>query len=95
MSESFSIEFAQGLSATVYISSTLSAGDLLELHRAVERLPCTAHVLRIQLTNDVAAGMPRGLGEFVRYWRETRHRPVHLTLVPRRAVVRDSTVTVS
>lgn len=85
MCESFAIEFAEGLGATVYLRSALSAGDLLELHHMVDRLPSSAKVLRIQLTSEIAAGMPRGLSEFVRYWRETRHRPVHLILVPPRA----------
>lgn len=84
MRRPFAIEFAQGLSATVYLANTLTAGDLLELHQTVDRLPSTATVLRIQLTSEVAEGMPSGLSEFVRHWRQTRRRPVHLILVPPR-----------
>ena len=87
MTEPFAIEFAQGFSATVYLGSTLTAGDLLELHQRVDRLPSSATVLRIQLTSDVAEGMPSGLSEFVRHWRETRRRPVHLILAPPRVEI--------
>jgi hypothetical protein len=82
MSQSFAVEFAEGLGATVYLRSALSADDLLELHQTVDRLPSSAKVLRIQLTSEANAGMPGGLSEFVRFWRETRRRPVHLILVP-------------
>jgi hypothetical protein len=77
----FAIEYAEGLGATVYVGATLSAGDLLELHRSVEQLPSAAKVLRIQVTTDALSGLPSGLGEFVRHWRESRRRPVHLVFV--------------
>ena len=48
-SKPFAIELADGVGATVYLRRTLSAGDFLELHDMVERLPFATRVCAFSL----------------------------------------------
>lgn len=83
----FAIECADGTSITLYVSTNSTPELWRQLRHAVDRLPATVRVLRVQLMGDAWRELPAGLGELVHHWREVRNRPVHLNLAvspPRR-----------
>ena len=79
-SDHFAIECADGTAVTLYVSAALPAEQWRSVRQAVDELPATVRVLRLQLMGAACRELPSGLGDLVRHWRELRQRPVHLNL---------------